>query len=427
MTFEETIGFLVAIAITGVAAILVSTTRWPAALKRLIYVALGLRVAGAFLRYTVLLRVYRGQGDARGYFGRGLEYAERFWSFDFSPFYDPTLWFRGRWTGTSFMSFPSGIVLSLIGPSMLGEFVVFSLLSFIGLCGFAVAFRRSNPDIPLQRYARWIWLFPSLWFWPSSVGKEAIVLMGIGLAVAGFIGRRGRVSWPLTITGTFLVFAIRPQVAAVVLFSMVLAYWLSFGRRWTPAKTLQGATILAAGLVGLWLAMDRIGVEGFDIEGVQDYMEAEASRAAPGDSSVGQVNVGLSGIPMALVNILTRPWPWEAGNAMALLSAVEMLMFWGIVWHRRKNFTHALRNWRSHALLRLAVPFIFIYSVSLGMLVVNLGIIARQRVFLFPFLFLLLEAAPAPARRRRLRRPFQSPPPAQPTSVGMPEYAGEVK
>ena len=68
----------------------------------------------------------------------------------------------------------------------------------------------------------------------------------------------------------------------------------------------------------------------------------------------------------------------------------------------------ALRNWRSHPVLRVGLPFIVLYSISLGMLVVNLGIIARQRVFLFPFLFYFLEAVPAVSRKRALGRP---PPP----------------
>jgi hypothetical protein len=417
-TFEETLGFALMVGFTAALAIIVSTTRLPVGLKRIIYAGLGFRVVGAWLRYTVLFEVYGGTGDARGYYGRGLQFASYFTSLDFSPFYDPSLWFRGEWTGTGFLSFPSGIVLSLIGPSLLGEFVAFSLLAFLGLIGFVVAFRRACPHIPAQRYAFWVFLFPSLWFWPSSVGKEAVMMLGIGLAVWGFIGKNERVQWPILAAGTFLVGAIRPQVAAVVIFSLVVAYWISFGSRWTLSKAVQGAAILAVGLAGMWFAMARIGVEGFDVEGVQEYMEREAAGAAGGGSDVARVTFGPSGIPIALVNILTRPWPWEARNAMALLSSLEILGLWAIVFYRRKNFFHALKTWRSNPLLRVAIPFILAYSISLGMLVINLGIVARQRVFLFPFLFLLLEAAPAPRKRKRMRhRPQPFPAQGAPDTV----------
>jgi hypothetical protein len=79
---------------------------------------------------------------------------------------------------------------------------------------------------------------------------------------------------------------------------------------------------------------------------------------------------------------------------MMLFSAVEILGFWTIVWFRRDHFVNALRGWRSDRLLRLAIPFILMYAITLGMVVANLGIVARQRVFLFPFLFLLVEACP---------------------------------
>jgi hypothetical protein len=61
-------------------------------------------------------------------------------------------------------------------------------------------------------------------------------------------------------------------------------------------------------------------------------------------------------------------------------------------------------------MLRLAVPFILVYSITLGMLIANLGIIARQRVFLFPFLFLLVEAVP-----QRENQPSRSLAPRVPT------------
>jgi hypothetical protein len=399
MTLQAILGFLAVVALILGVACVVSFSRLPRALKLLIYAGLALRVVGSWLRYKVYFEFYGGIGDAGGYYRRGLAYAERFRELDFSPFFDPNLWFRGEWWGTSFVSFPSGIILSAIGPSFLGEFVAFSLLAFLGLVGFAVAFHRSCPDIPLARYALWIWLFPSLWFWPSSVGKEAIVLMGLGLAVAGFIGRKERIDWTLLIVGTFFVFAIRPQVAAVAILSFILSYWLSRASRWTFGNAVQGVLILGVGLGGMWLAMRYIGLQGFDTEGVQSYMETMSGRSAMGGSEIGAIGVGLRAVPLALVNILSRPFIWEAHNLMALLSALEIMGFWVIVWYRRHNLLAALRTWRSHRFLRLAVPFILVYTIALGLIVANLGILARQRIFLFPFLFLLLEAEPARKRK----------------------------
>ena len=98
--------------------------------------------------------------------------------------------------------------------------------------------------------------------------------------------------------------------------------------------------------------------------------------------------------PMALVNILFRPFPWEARNIQLAISSAEIWGFWALAWWRRRQIVASIKNWRVSKLVRVAIPFIIIYSVLLGLLIANMGIIARQRIFLFPFLFLLFEAVP---------------------------------
>jgi hypothetical protein len=402
-----------------VAALLVSKSRLAPPVKLLIYLALIFRFVGAWVRLRVAFDVYGGPMDASVYSRIGVQYADRFLSFDFSPIFSPDIWIHGRWWGGQFMYWVSGIVYAFTGPSMLGAFAGFSMLSFIGLVGFGFAFHRSFPHVPVTRYLRWIWFFPSLWFWPSSVGKEAVMIMGIGLSIWGFIGKNERINWPLLCLGLFFVMGIRPQVAAVVILSLVLGHWLSLGGRWNLQKSAQGAVILAVGLAGIYFSMKQIGVEGFDIEGVEAYLDYNTARSNRG-TKVEVVGVGLANIPIAMVNILFRPFPWEASNSMALLSALELWGMWALVWFKRKTFFKSLRNFRSNRSLRVAVPFILVYSITLGMLIVNLGIIARQRIFLFPFLFLLMEAVPRVAERHKrqhvpLARPLVYPPgPRQP-------------
>ena len=411
LTFDDVLSLGMLMAFMGTVAGIVAFSRLPRQVKLLVYAALILRVIGAWLRYTILYDFYDGVGDATGYYRRGLAFADRFWQLDFSPFYDSTLWLRAeKWWGTNFVSFPSGIVLTAIGPSMRGEFLAFSLIGFLGLVCFAVAFRRAYPNVPVWRYALWIWLFPSLWYWPSSVGKESIVLFGLGLVALGFVGRGRSISWVPLIAGMFLIFAIRPQVAAVAMLAIVLAQWLSLSGGWTVAKMAQGILILAVGLGGIWYSMETIGVGGFDAEGVESYMDERARRSGGDGSGIEAAGRSIGGVPLAVINILSRPFIWEASNIMMLVSALEILGFWGIMWYRRRNLVNALRSWRSDRFLRLAVPFALMYTITLGMVIANLGILARQRVFLFPFLFLLIEALPkAHTAVRHASRPVRRP------------------
>jgi hypothetical protein len=394
---SDLLGLIAVLALIFFIAGLVSISRLPPVVKLLVYGGLLARVIGAALRHQMLYQFYGGVGDAKKYYEVGLLYADRFSRLDLSPIFDQELWHGSTWWGTHFMNILSGLVLSLVGPTMLGEFVAFSLLAFLGLVGFAVAFRRCYPWLPPSRYLRWIWFFPSLWFWPSSVGKESVTMMGLGLAVAGFIGRRERPQWLLMAVGLLLIFAIRPQVAAVILVSMVLAQWLAFQTHWTVGKAVQGVLILCLGLTAVWYSAQTLGVGSFDVEGVQSYV-AGAPRRLGGGSRIDAVSLDWAGVSMALVNTLFRPFPSEVNNGPMLVASLEICAFWVIAWVRRRQLIASLRNWRSDRFLRLALTFVLIYSVALGMMLTNLGIIARQRVFLFPFLFLLLEAG---VRQRR--------------------------
>ncbi|CAN5694859.1 hypothetical protein BH23GEM6_BH23GEM6_18120 [soil metagenome] len=393
-------GTVIALTLVLVIGIGVANSRLPRSLKHLVYIALAFRVIGALSRYVVLFSIYRGSGDARHYYRRGVEYADHIWRLDFAPIFDQATWWGRKWHGTQFVYFPSGIVHTFIGSSMPGGFIVFSLLSFAGLVGFVVAFSRAYPDVPVTRYARWVWLFPALWYWPSSIGKEAIILFGLGMAVMAYAGKGGRINWLQLVIGLFFVYAIRPEMAAVVILSMIIAHWLSLLRgRWTVGTAVQAAILIGGGLVGIYLAMQKTGMVGDD-GSVHGYLEGNQARDVGGGSELDAAPVGITGIPLALINILMRPFPWEARSFMMAITAVEILAFWVIVWIKRKNVLRSLRHWRSDRLLRVAIPFILIYSITLGMVMGNMAIIARQRIFLFPFLFLLAEAVPRAARRR---------------------------
>jgi hypothetical protein len=418
----DPIGTLLAMLLVVVIGMVVSQSRLPHTLKKLVYVALALRVVGSFARYVVLFAVYGGSGDAREYYSRGLANAAELWNFNLAPLFSPENWTGGKWWGTQFVFFPSTLVQTFLGASMPGGFIVFSLFAFVGLCGFVVAFHRNYPWVPIARYARWVWLFPALWFWPSSIGKEAIVLLGLGLVIAGYVGRNGRINWLLLAVGGFIIFGIRPQVAAVVIASLMFAHWLSLlSERWTFRNTIQAVALGVVGIVGLYFASSFMGIESFDTEGVTAYMEDNKGRDLRGGSSMEAVDVGLAGVPLALINILMRPFIWEASSLMVLVTSLEIMLVWAFAWSRRRVFLNALRHWRHDRLLRVAIPFIVLYSISLGMVLANMGIITRQRIFIFPFLFMLFEAIPARSMARRApamaarRRPL--PPPRHPVAA----------
>lgn len=394
--------FMLLLILLLIAGCIVSS-RLPSWVKLLVVMGLALRIVGAFARYEIMMDFYNGFGDSLKYYETGLALAEMIRNFDFSLIVNHFTTYESWW-GTAFVEFVSGLVLGVIGSSLMGEYIVFSMFTFVGLMYFSVAFKHAYPHFSVAPYLAWICLFPSLWYWPSSIGKEALILMGLGLAVAGFVGRGDRIRWALFGTGLFLVAAVRPQVAAIVLFSVILAQWLSFGGGWNLQRAVQGILILGIGLAGIWYLSQSLGIEEFDIEGIESYVASNPARSATGSTNVETVSLGWKGIPLAMVNVLFRPFPWEVTNMMVLLSSLEVVGLWAIVFWRRRNLLHALRHWKSDRLVRFSLIFVLVYAIAFGMLVINLGVIARQRVLLFPLLFILVEAVPYAARARIRRR-----------------------
>ena len=395
------IGLIAASTVVFTVCCIVWSLRIPTALKLIVCAGLMLRFAGATVRYLILMVGYNGIGDAMRYYREGQRWAERFWVGDFTPLYDPVWWRGARFWGTQFVSFPASIVTGIIGPNLLGSFIVFALLAFVGLIGFVSAYRHARPRSSSNLYASMVLFFPSLWFWPSSLGKEAIAMFGLGLTIAGLFGRGQQIRLIPLVIGFFILASVRAELAGIVAVSVLISQWLSFETRWTPAGVARAVVVAAVTILVVRVASQRIGIASFDVEGIATYIERDPARDLRGGSSIDAVSVGLGGMVAAPINVLFRPFPWEARSGLILLSSIELVGFWGLVWFRRRQFMASLRIWRQDPLSRLAIVFVLVYAVGLGMMLSNLGIIARQRVFLFPFLFILLQDR-RPAQRLSL-------------------------
>ena len=127
------------------------------------------------MRYFVAFGVY-GVADAARYMQEGAQFATRFHHLDFAV---------GPITGTHFPSILTGLVYSVTWPTRIGAFLVFSWIGFWGLFLFYRAFTIAVPEGRRKTYARLVFFMPSLLFWSSSVGKEAWMLFGLGLAAFG--------------------------------------------------------------------------------------------------------------------------------------------------------------------------------------------------------------------------------------------------
>lgn len=386
MSLHEILGLSLVLAGLVLVSLLILSAGWSARLQHLVLGGLWLRVGGA-LGYLLLVGVYYGGGDYHLYTSEGLRYAETLLNGDLEAIVGP--WTQGQWWGTRFTIHLAGIVYSVVGPTLPGVSIVFAVCGYLGILAMAAAYVRGFPRLDWRRYLTWVVLFPSLWFWPSALGKDAIVLFGIGLVTLSFVGRRGRIGWLGMAVGGLLVFGVRPQVAATLAFALVAGHWMGLRSGWNFGRVLQGTGLVILGVATLSLSSGALEVELFQPEEVGIYLESRAARSMIGGSAIDQqISPWL-----APINTLFRPFPWEARGITAILSSIEVLVLWGLAWIRRREIRTFVRNHRRSRLFWMGLIFILTYSTALGMSLGNLGIIARQRVHILPFLFMFIVGA----------------------------------
>jgi hypothetical protein len=141
----------------------------------LLVFALLLKLFASLARMSGGFGLYGGAPDAAVYHGWGVDISERFRSLVFETGL-PDL------HGTRFIRFFTGVVYTIVGPTKIGGFLIFSWLGFLGLFLLYRAFTIAVPGGRPRTYGRFVFFHPSMLFWPSSIGNEAGMVIGNGFA-----------------------------------------------------------------------------------------------------------------------------------------------------------------------------------------------------------------------------------------------------
>ena len=368
------------------------------ALFWLLLAALVLKLGGALVRHHVAFEVY-DKSDARGYHQEGLALAASFRAGDWGAIPHPL-------TDTNLMRFLTGVFYAVVGPSKLSLFLIFSWLGFWGLFFFYRAFRLAVPEGRGRSYARLLFFLPTLLYWPSSLGKEAWMLFGLGIAAFG-VARimTGRFVPGIVATGIglWVTTLVRPYISAFIAMGLVAAYVARRPAQHSPLAPLAKVVVLA-GLSAVAIFTVR-NTESFLTESKIDIEEGVASvsreiteRTLQGGSEFvpHPIVESPSEAPIAAFTVLYRPLITEAHNPPALLAALETSLLLLLTIVRLPWGFAALGSLRRQPYLAFAAVYVGLSIVALSILA-NFGILARQRSLLLP-LFLAFLAVP-PRRR----------------------------
>jgi hypothetical protein len=307
----------------------------------------------------------------------------------------------------------AGMIYYVVGRTRYGGFFVFAGLCFVGTLLFLLAAKIAAPEIERRRLALILLFWPPLLFWPSSIGKDALMVFALGLAALGaalLFGERTRLSGMVPAgLGVVILLLIRPNMALITLIAMAAAIaWLMARSTWrardTGSRQVMARTLLAMVLlVGIGLALTQAG-KLLDSGSDEEVASVDAGDSAISVSSLQQTlertsigNAKFSAytvrspldLPLAVPSVLFRPFPWEVNSAAALLGSLDgvMLMIGMAASWRRLRSAHRYIG---------ANPYLIFASVYLLGFVIgfsNIGngaILARERSQMLPFVLIVL-------------------------------------
>ncbi len=349
-------------------------------LSRWVLIGFSAKIVGTLVRYYMVTELY-GAGDSFRYYRAGTELAAQWRAGNIPP-----LTGRGAF-GTQVTEAITGGLFAVVTPDMLGGFVLFAILAYLGQLLLYAAFRRHAQPSQLKPYAILIFLMPTYAFWPSSIGKDALVLLALG-ASAYFVARSleaFQVRWLIALgTSLAALGVIRIHIAGLVVGASIAAALFSrVPSRGDPAVAVRRLLTLGAGVAAAIVVISVFpDIFGVDILSSQDRdgFTADVFRRTSERGTVGSGEpvTGVLDIPAALGLVLFRPFIFEATEIQHYLAAAETTFLAALTVWKLPTVIRNLKRWRANPYVVFSTFYTIGFAVAFS-IVRNLGIIARQR------------------------------------------------
>lgn len=313
---------------------------------------------------------------------------------DATTYYQSSLTYAdGFAVGTDFVEWFTSHFTRGLGISYLGTFLLFNIFGFVGMLAFYGSIREAvnGKSALLRRLGFLIVMLPSISFWSSALGKDAVAFMATGLFVWGAIDTKSRkVSFVLSVMTMLLV---RPHVAALMVTAVAASMTFGTGSRWTSRIVVGSIALLCAVLV-VPFAVNYVGLG--NASGAADIADYVAQRQSYNQEGGGGVDISSMSLPMQLFTYLFRPLPFEAYGLASFAASIDNLVLLMLI--AIAGYKWLVSSYSRH---RGALT-LWLYSLStwavLSITTANLGIAVRQKWMFAPALIYLSLAAMGRAR-----------------------------
>ena len=287
--------------------------------------------------------------------------------------------------GTSFVVYLVSFLTKGVGLSFLGAFLVFNIIGFIGLLSFWGVLRQvvQERSRAIQRMAFFVVLLPSVSFWTSALGKDALAFLSVGLALWAASDMRRRIF--LMFFSIIVMLCVRPHMAALMVFSLLVFYVV---KRDVPvfSRFTLAALSLVASVFVVPLALNYAGLSGdASLNQIDEYIEQRQSFNQGGG---GGINIATMSFPVKVFTYIFRPLPFEARSLFQFLASVENVFFLFLFTCVSVRFLK-LKKIKFFHDNSFILSYAFTSWVILALTTANFGIAARQKWMFLPMLLVM--------------------------------------
>jgi hypothetical protein len=353
------------------------------------------KIVGTLARYYMVAVLYGG-GDSYRYYRAGTDLATQF-----RTGYIPELAEQSQGGfGTQITEYITGGLFTIFTPDMVGGFLIFSAFAFGGQLLLYAAFRRWAGPGQLKPYAFLVLFLPTYFFWPSSIGKDALVLFAMGGA-AYFISRTlgsFEIRWLMGLAAFLGILGlIRIHIAGLIVGGLIAAGVIAKMPKDTGAAAslrrlvVVGGFVAAGGLV-LVIFPDIFGVDLTGADSLDSFTSDVVRRTSEtGTVAAGGAVTGPEDIPGAVALVLFRPFAFEASELQHFFAAAETTLLLGLTLWKLPAMLRNWRAWRANGYVVFSTFYVVGFAIAFSV-VRNLGIIARQRGQVLAFFLCVLVA-----------------------------------
>ncbi|RUA28056.1 MAG: hypothetical protein DSY76_04715 [Bacteroidetes bacterium] len=287
--------------------------------------------------------------------------------------------------GSNKLMIRTNMLLNLFSLGSYGvHAIVFSFLAFMGLFWIFRFFYRQTPERKWLIFLA-VFGFPSIVFWSSGILKESLVIFFIGLILnCGSYALRGKkpIIRSIVVLIAFVLLFQTRAIIALILSPMTIAYI------WNYIKPHR--RVFLPYFILLFLALSIITeskkITGKDFYGIL-YEKRMAFEELANQEDSGSAIIGiqfdadglsiLKSAPIALINSIFRPAPWEAKNMLMWAASLENILLFVLL---ILLVIYPSPNIKNKNLLWFALLFALANLIVVGLTSPILGAISRYRI-----------------------------------------------